>query len=96
MLENMLLVVFIYILSPSMPENITKYQLKIHHDFFCKFKSKVCNFNRELNQMDSCIAQSVHHPGDFVTSRNLSSFTACTSVIAAFLAVTENCVFFSN
>ena len=51
--------------------------------------------------MDSCIAQFVHHPGDFDTYRNLScagksSFTTCTTVLAAFLAVAEDCVLFRN
>ena len=38
--------------------------------FFCKLYSKVCNSNRELNQTDSCIAQSVHHHGHVALAQN--------------------------
>ena len=52
----------------------------------------MCNFNHELNEMNSRIAQSVHNPGDFGTCRNLCrevKLCGSTSVIAVFLAVAK-------
>ena len=62
--------------------------------FFSKLYCKLCNFNRELNQTDSCITLSVHHPGDIGTCPKLCmevQHWADTSI-----AVAKSCVFFRN
>ena len=61
----------------------------------------MCNFNRELNQMDSCIAQSsLFNTLETLTLAETyagkSSFAGDIYGIAAFLAVANNCVFSRN